>query len=210
MRTNHSATIDYINGTFAPEDALLQQVRAVGESLAPGMQISPYEGKMLQLFARMISATRVLEIGSFVGYSTISLARALPADGTLVTLEFNPKHAAYARTHLASYPQVQVIEGDALALIDTLDGPFDLLFIDAEKRSYMKYLDAAMPKLRSGALVIADNSLLFGALAGEPRIKVSAEAQEVMAALNRRLAQSDEFSGVMIPTEEGLTVAIKR
>lgn len=210
MRTQRSQTIDYINHTFAPEDALLQQVRAVGESLAPGMQISPYEGKILQVMAQMVGARRILEIGSFVGYSTIYLARALPADGTLITLESNPTHAAYAREHVSSYACATVLEGDALALIHSVEGPLDVLFIDAEKRSYMKYLDAALPKLRSGAAVIADNSLLFGAVAGEPRAKVSAESLEVMRALNARLAHSDEFIGVMLPTEEGLTIGIRR
>lgn len=210
MRTDQSLVIDYINQTFAPEDALLRKVRHVGESLVPGMQISPYEGRILQCLANMVNAKRILEVGSFVGYSGINLVRALPADGQLITLEFNPKHAAYAREHLSSYPQATVVEGDALAIIDTLDGPFDVVFIDAEKRSYMNYLDAALPKLRKGGLVIADNSLLFGAVYGQPRGRTSQEAMDVMRALNTRLGQSNEFMGVMLPTEEGLTVAIKR
>ncbi|MCI5049252.1 MAG: O-methyltransferase [Rickettsiales bacterium] len=210
MRADQTAIDHYIHETFAPEDALLKSIREVGERLHPGMQVSPYEGKMLQVFLQMIGAKRVLEIGSFVGYSTVCMARALPADGALISLEFNREHADYAAQHTSDFPQVEIRQGDALQLIPDVEGPLDAIFIDAEKRSYLKYLAAALPKLRKGGLVMADNSLLFGAMVGEPKIKVSEEATEVMRQLNLKLANDEVFCGIMIPTIEGLTIAVKR
>lgn len=211
MRQHRTPTDAYINATFADEDELLRQVAAVGEQLQPGMQVAATEGKLLQLLLRLHGAHRVLEVGSFVGYSSIWMARGLPPEGELITLEKNPKHAALAREHAthSSLP-IRVVEGDALASIAQLGGTFDALFIDGEKKSYMRYLDAALPLLRRGALIMADNTLLFGAMAGEPQMQVSAEAIEVMRAFNARLAESDDFIGAMIPTHEGLTIAVKR
>lgn len=208
MRQEQSATIRYISETFAAEDEELTQIRAVGERLVPGMQVGAMEGRLLHCLLTMIGARRVLEIGSFVGYSTVCMARALPGNGQIITCEFKREYADYARKHSAKYP-VNVLEGDALTLIETVDGPFDAVFIDAEKRRYMDYLDAVLPKLRSGGLVMADNSLLFGAMAGEPeRDTISAEAKAVMSAFNKRLAGEEFRSGILIPTPEGLTVGV--
>lgn len=209
MRQNATALDHYIADIFAPEDTLLKQVAAVGESLRAGMQVSAAEGKMLHILLRIAAAKSVLEFGSFVGYSTIWMARALPPDGRLVTLEKDANHAALTRTHTSGLP-VQVIEGDALLSVRDLQGPFDAIFIDGEKRRYLDYLDASLPLLRTGGLVIADNTLLFGAMVGEPLAPASAEARRVMQAFNERMADSDELSGILIPTHEGLTIAVKR
>lgn len=210
MRQELTATNRYITETFTSDDEELTKIRAVGEQLVPGMQVGAMEGRLLHCLLTMIGAKRVLEIGTFIGYSTVWMARALPENGEIVTCEFNPEHAEHARNHVANYP-VTVLEGDALELIETIDGPFDAIFIDAEKRRYMDYLDATLPKLRKGGLVLADNSLLFGAMAGEPeRDTISSEAKAVMTAFNKRLA-GEEFSGsILIPTPEGLTVGVKK
>lgn len=211
IRINQDAVMDYIADTFAPEDALLQRVRLVGEQLQAGMQVSASEGKLLYLLARMVNAKRILEIGSFVGYSSIWMARSLPADGALISCERNPLHAEYARDHAAqSRLPITILEGDALALLPNISGSFDLIFIDGEKRRYLEYLDAVTPMLRKGGLVIADNSLLFGAMIGDPQQRVSYEATHAMQRLNERLAHSDEYEGMMIPTTEGMTIGIKK
>jgi len=210
MRIEQSTIQDYINQTFAPEDELLTRVRAVGESLYPGMQVSAGEGQLLHVLLRMIGAKHVLEIGSFVGYSAIHMLRAMPEDGTLWTLERNPEHAKYAREHLSAFPQARVMEGDALEIVKGLDGPFVTIFFDGEKRCYLKYLAATAPKLRVGGLLIADNTLLFGAVVGEAtKQAASPEAQQVMRAFNAQLGSSPQWASVMIPTPEGLTVAMK-
>lgn len=211
LRLNDDAVYDYIADVFSPEDELLLSVRAVGESLVPGMQVSPVEGKLLHSLVKMVSARRVLEFGSFVGYSTIWMARAVPEDGQIISFERHPVHADHARNHAkASGLPITIIEGDALEHIAHVSGPFDVIFIDGEKKSYMKYLNAALPLLRQGGLMVADNTLLFGAVIGDAKQKISAEATEVMKAVNKYLGDSEDFTGIMVPTTEGLTIGIKR
>ena len=210
MSRNWHPVRDYIDETFAPEDELLQRVRAKGEALRPGMQISAGEGKLLYSLAKLIGAKRILEVGCFMGYSAISMGRALPKDGELITLEFSEEYAAIAREHIeASGLPITLIEGDASASIKTLSERFDIIFIDADKRNYLNYLNATLPLLRSGGLMIGDNTLLFGAMIGEPKIKVSDEAIEAMRGFNQMMANSNELEGIMIPTDEGMTIARK-
>lgn len=207
---------DYIAKMFAPEDALLQRIHAKGEEMRAGMQISPYEGKLLYMLLKMNRVKRVLEIGSFVGYSTTWMRRALPADGAITTLEFDSAHAAMTREHLAAddaSASYELREGKALESLATLreeGAKFDAVFIDAMKREYMEYLDEALPMLPSGGLIMADNSLLFGHVVGQGSQKISESAVEVMQSLNARLANPEEFDGLMLNTDEGLTVAIKK
>jgi predicted O-methyltransferase YrrM len=216
-----SATIhptqDYIERTFIHEDSLLQAIRSTGESLRQGMMVSATEGKILHLFAKMAQATRILEIGTFVGYSTVWLARAMPEDGQLITLEFDSSHASIARDFFAQDASLQsritVMEGAALTSLDTIalthTQPFDLIFIDAAKSEYLRYLEACEPLLRKGGIIIGDNTLLFGALAGEPWQRTSASAIASMSAFNQRLGDASLYTGILIPTNEGLSVAIK-
>lgn len=212
MRQSKDGVIRYIESTFAPEDALLQKVRSAGEALRAGMQVGAAEGQLLRTLITMIGAKRIVEVGGFVGYSAICMARALPADGELITMEYDAKHAAILRDHAQqSGLPIHVLEGDALRLIPTIEGELDVIFIDAEKRRYVDYLDGLLPKLRRGGLVIGDNTLLFGAMAGDDTTtQVSAEAKAAMTAFNARLADPAYFTSVLIPTEEGLTVAVKQ
>jgi predicted O-methyltransferase YrrM len=210
-------TQSYIERTFAQEDDLLRNIRTMGEGMRPGMMVSASEGKMLHTFAHMIGAKHILEIGTFVGYSTVWLARALPEDGQLTTLEFDAHHAQLAQgffakdTALAS--RITLMEGAALTSLEklssTITTPFDLIFIDAAKSEYHDYLLACEPMLRKGGLVIGDNSLLFGALAGEPWQRTSQSAIDAMTAFNARLGTPELYTGILFPTQEGLTVAVK-
>lgn len=207
---------DYIAATFAQEDALLQKIHAKGEALRAGMQISPYEGKLLYMLLKMIGSQNVLEIGSFVGYSTVWMARALPEDGRLISCEADANHAEITRDHTRQNTQgaaVEMREGKALETIAQLreeGATFDAVFIDAMKKEYLEYLEGVLPMLRKGGLIMADNSLLFGHVVGEGSQKISSGAVEVMKALNARLANPDEFDGLMLNTDEGLTIAIKK
>lgn len=207
---------EYIAKTFALEDTLLQKIHGKGEELRAGMQISPYEGKLLYMLLKMNGAKRVLEIGSFVGYSTVWMARALPNDGLIVSCEADANHAAIAQAHADENNQgarIEVREGKALEIITQLRNEgveFDAVFIDAMKREYMEYLDGVLPMLRKGGLIIADNSLLFGHVVGKGKQKVSPDAVAVMQALNARLSNPEEFDGLMFETDEGLTVAMKK
>lgn len=218
MRQDHdNAVQQYIQHTFVREDALLQRIRNVGEELRPGMQVSPNEGKLLYCLAKIVRAKRVLEIGTFIGYSSLWLTRALPKDGMLLTLEYDPKHAKIARKHLDASEvgnKVTVIEGKALESIDKIirepEISFDLVFIDAAKNEYADYLEKVKNFVPEGGLVIGDNSLLFGAMAGRKPDHVSDAAVKSMSKFNKMLADSDEFEGILIPTEEGLTIGRRR
>ena len=130
--------------------------------------MSPAQGRLLQILARMAGARRILEIGTLGGYSTIWLARALPADGRLVTLEATPKHAEVARANIARAglaDRVELIVGPALETLPRLDGPFDLVFIDADKESNADYLGHALRLSRPGTVIVCDNVVRDGRVA---------------------------------------------
>lgn len=216
-RDQNVATYDYIRDVFAEEDDVLQAVRAEGEKRFAGMQITAAEGKLLQTLVRLTSAKRILEIGTFVGYSSIWMARALPDDGEVISLEFNVDHAKCAKKFHKNADlsnKIEVREGLAQDLLKALQNenpePFDMVFIDASKLDYMTFLELSEPMLREGGLMIGDNTLLFGAMAGEPEIKVSPAAFEAMTAFNKRLADKAHYEGgILLPTIEGMTIAIK-
>lgn len=209
-------TLAYLTRTFAPEPDYIAAIHAEGERRRPGMQVSAYEGALLAWIVRISGARRILEVGTFMGYSTLWMASALPEDGQITTLEASAEYAAQARAHFSASPhagRISLAQGDALAWLRTAEAathPFDLVFIDADKRNYARYLEAALPLLTPRGWVVGDNTLLFGALAGERPDAASAEAKEAMAAFNARLADPDQFDAMLLPTPEGLTVARRR
>jgi predicted O-methyltransferase YrrM len=148
----------YIAGRLIRDDP---EVLSAG---LPPHEVSPPQGALLELLARAIGARRILEIGTLGGYSTRWLARALPPGGRLVTLEVDPGHAAVARENLAGLGGVEVVTGPALETLPRLDGPFDLVFIDADKRSNAEYLRHALRLARPGTLIVADNVIRDGAI----------------------------------------------
>jgi caffeoyl-CoA O-methyltransferase len=163
----------YIAEQLLEKDEVLDAVLAATEAAGmPDIQVSPTHGKMLMLLAQMRGAKRILEIGTLAGYSTIWLARALPADGKLITLEFEPKHAAVARDNIARAglsDKVEVRVGSALDTLPLLEaegaGPFDLVFIDANKNGYADYLGWALKLTRRGSVILADNAVQQGRIA---------------------------------------------
>jgi predicted O-methyltransferase YrrM len=128
----------------------------------PPHEVSPLQGRMLELLARMSGARRILELGTLAGYSTLWLARALPVDGELLTIEADAAHAEVARRNLAADPRIRVVEGQAEEILPGLSGPFDLLFLDAEKRLNATYLELALPLTRPGTVIVADNVIRHG------------------------------------------------
>lgn len=148
-------------------DSELQRQLAVDEPSVdagelPPHEVSPLQGRLLELLARMGGARRILELGTLAGYSTLWLARGLPPDGELVTVEADPAAAEIARRNLAADPRIQVVEGDAVDVLPTLTGTFDLLFLDAEKRLNATYLERALPLTRPGTVIVADNVIRHG------------------------------------------------
>lgn len=172
MTEKWDAVDRYINGLFAPADTALDA--AIRESIAaglPAISVTPSQGKLLNILARSLRARRILEIGTLGGYSTIWLARALPKDGFLVTLEIEPKHAEVAKSNIKRAGLSSVVNlrlGRALDTLPILEneglGPFDLIFIDADKPSIPDYFAWALRLSRQGGLIIVDNVVRNGAV----------------------------------------------
>ncbi|MGW8351155.1 O-methyltransferase [Streptomyces wedmorensis] len=164
---------DYFTDTIAPADDAL--TAALADSTAAGLPeiaVAPNQGKLLQLLARMQGARNILEIGTLGGYSTIWLARALPADGRLVTLEYDPAHADVARANIARAGLDKIVEVRTGAALDSLPqleaegaGPFDLVFIDADKVNNPHYVTWALKLSRPGTVIIVDNVVRNGRIA---------------------------------------------
>ena len=173
MRNELWTSVDsYLAGHLLPQDPVMEAVlQANAAADLPTIDVAPNQGKFLHLLARMQRATRILEIGTLGGYSTIWLARALPPTGKLVTLEFEPKHAAVATANIANAglaDRVEIRVGAALDLLAQLvaEGaePFDLVFIDADKDNYPGYLQWALRLSRPGSVILADNVVREGAI----------------------------------------------
>lgn len=156
----------YIDGLFVGVDPILQA--AIDDSAAAGLpqiHVSANQGKLLYLLAKLTGARRILELGTLAGYSTIWLARALPAGGHLTTLEYSPVHAEVARKNIdraGLLDRVEIRVGAALDTLPQLARPYDLVFLDADKVSYPQYLDWALKLTRSGSLILADNVIRGG------------------------------------------------
>ena len=156
----------YIADTIVKPDEALDAALAASDAAGlPAINVSPSHGKLLWLFARLVGARRILEVGTLGGYSTIWLARGLAPGGKLITLEAVEKHAAVARSNIAHAGLAEVVEvrvGQALATLPKLDGPFDLSFIDADKQNNAAYFRAALELSRPGSLIIVDNVVREG------------------------------------------------
>ncbi len=207
----------YIDDLYACEDAGLMAIRerliAAGRW---GVNIGANEGKILQLLIRMSKALKVVEIGTLFGYSGVWIARALPDGGHLFTIERDRdcvRHAKKAFEECGVTAKVTQLEGDALELLNGLssEGPFDLVFIDANKSAYAEYLEWAATNVRSGGLIIGDNTLLGGHVAEPEKPDALSRAQySEMRKFNELIARDPRFFGTILPTDEGLTVAIRQ
>ena len=183
----------YLTDLMVPPDAALDEaLRASAAAGMPAIAVSPNQGKLLHLMARMQGARTVLEVGTLGGYSTIWLARALPAGGRVVTLESSPKHAEVARANLKRAGLdgvVEVIEGKALETLPRLlaegRGPFDFVFVDADKQNQADYFTWALKLTRVGSVIVLDNVIREGAVAdagsADPAVQGVRRANELMA-----------------------------
>jgi caffeoyl-CoA O-methyltransferase len=200
----------YITALFAAEDPILSKIRARHESeKLPAINVSPEEGKLLHLLLVLIQAKHVLEIGSLGGYSGVWLARALPVDGRLVTIEKDPKHARIAREAFAAagvQQRIELIEGPALEVLPTLKPGFDAVFIDADKEPLPHYFVWGMKLLRRGGLLLCDNAFFHGA-AIDPNDH-SANAAGVRQ-FNELAAHDPRLVATIIPVRDGLVIGVK-
>ena len=195
----------YIENLFVPPDPALSAALKDSENAGlPEIHISPNQGRLLYLLARIAGARRILEIGLLGGYSTIWLARALPADGQMISLELEEKHARVALKNIERaglQARVSVRMGSATAIMDQMiranEAPFDLIFIDADKTGYSDYLQRSMQLVHSGSVIIADNVIRDGKV-----LKPDGGGDEDARAIqkfNRELAADTRLEGILLP-----------
>ena len=184
-----SAVDDYICDLLVSNDAVLDAAIAASDAAGlPQIAVAPNQGKLLHILARLMGARTILEIGTLGGYSTIWLARALPPGGRLITLEADAKHAAVARANIERAGLALLVDlrlGPALATLPQLSGPFDFIFIDADKESNADYFGWALKLSRRGSLIVVDNvvrdGLVIEAASTDPLIQGTRRLYEAMA-----------------------------
>jgi len=176
----------------------------------PQMQVGRLEGDFLKMLVRISRAKRVLEIGMFTGYSGLMMAEGLPEGGELVTCDVDPKAEALAKKYFAKSPhgkKIQVRMGPALETLKTLKGPFDLVFLDADKTNYGAYYDAVMPMVPSGGLIVADNTLWSGKVVDAPEAEVDTRA---LVAFNARVSKDPRVEKVLVTVRDGMMLCFKK
>jgi predicted O-methyltransferase YrrM len=209
-----SELVDYAvaHGSWL-DDPVLAELRAETMALGPvaSMQIGPDQGQLLTLFARLVGATRAVEVGTFTGYSSLCIARGLAADGTLLCCDVSEEWTAMARRAWKRAGLVERIELRVAPAIETLrslptEPAIDLAFVDADKGGYSDYWDELVPRVRPGGVLLADNVLWSGSV-------VEGDGDEdtrAIRAFNDRVAADDRVDVVVLPAFDGLTIALRR
>lgn len=211
--------LGFVTRTMSRERAALREIRETTEAKGlPAISVGPDEGRLLHFLASACGARRIVEVGTLAGYSACWMADALPKGGMLHTIEYEPKHAKVAKENIelaGLTAKVTVHTGAGMTVLPTLEahGPFDLAFIDADKTGYADYARWAVRNVRSGGFVICDNAYLFGNLHRDDLPPGHEDAPKVapMRAALALLADETLFSScAMIPTGEGMAVAVRR
>jgi predicted O-methyltransferase YrrM len=193
---------DYIENLFAPQDEALEAaVRESQRAGLPEIHVSPNEGKLLRLLAEIVGARRILEIGTLGGYSAINLARGMAERGSMISLEINERHAEVARQNIERAglaERVEIRVGDARTLLARIaegeEGPFDVVFIDADKEGYPEYLEWALRLSRPGSLILGDNTIWGGAI-----IDPQDDPTRAVNEFNERVAGDPRLSAIILP-----------
>jgi len=202
---------EYAVAHSTPVPELMHELRehTHAKTELPQMQVGPMEGNFLKIMARLIGARRIVEVGTFTGYSALMMASALPEDGELITCELNPEHAEIAQRFFDRSPhgrKIAIKLGPAAETLAKLEGPFDMAFIDADKGGYIGYFDAIRPKMRPGGLIVADNVLWSGRVL-EPGDGQD-ESTRAIVAFNDHLLDLAEMDKVMLTVRDGMTLAV--
>ncbi|MBL7689817.1 MAG: O-methyltransferase [Bdellovibrionaceae bacterium] len=211
----------YAESVFNPIDPVLDFVRRKSaEGELPAIQVGPMDGLHLEILSRLLNPRRVIEVGTLGGYSAICLARGMVSGGVIHTFEKNEKHAALASANIAWAKEqgefrgveVTVHVGAAIDMLPKVEpeGPFDLVFIDADKPGYPDYLDWAAKTLRVGGAVLGDNTFAWGQV--HRTAELAGNELKMVGSLdrfNRELAAHPRFRSTILPTAEGLTVGVK-
>lgn len=201
----------YASRHTSPDDPLLQEIERDTLANHPEAQMlsGHLQGQFLALVSQMIRPSRVLEIGTFVGYSALCLARGLAEDGILHTVEIREEDARKAQGYFDRSPyrdRIRLHRGEALTVIEALKEPWDLVFIDADKINYIAYYEAVLPRLRPGGWILADNVLFHGQVLEEP---VRGKNAKAIAAFNAHVSQDNRTEQVMLTLRDGLMIIRK-
>lgn len=205
----------YVQKLFVQEDKPLAAVKDVLEEEVKRMQLGSEEGKLLHVLTFLSGAKNIVEVGVLAGYSAICMARAIPEDGHIYAIEKDENRISGIQKNLEACgvsQKVTLICGDAHKELEKISdkAPFDMIFIDADKGGYPDYLDWAENNIRRGGLIIGDNTFLFGHVYKDSAPKGwSKKNWEGMRAFNERLANYKKYRSILLPTEEGMTIAIK-
>lgn len=212
MTTYNDQLSEYITELFVNQDKALKftQVDTTNKGL-PGISIKPEEGKFLQFLVRASNAISAVEIGTLGGYSGIWISRGLAPGGKLITIEKEPKHAAIAREHFERAgvaERVEIRVGDAHQILQSLRpmGPFDFVFIDADKPGYPAYFDWALVNVRLGGVIACHNAFRGGSVAG---LRRDDDFSEMMRTFNRRVANESRVISTVYPAGDGMVVCVK-
>ena len=200
----------YAEAHTTPPDALLAELAAeTRETMsAPQMLTGTVEGRFLELLVFGTGARRVLEIGTFTGYSALSMAAALPEGGRIDSCDIEPRHVEVAQRYIDRSPyadRITIHLGPALETIAQLEGDFDLVFIDADKPNYANYFEAVLPRLSERGLIAIDNTLWSGRV-----LDPQDESTKAIAALNDKLASDDRVVCVQLTVRDGVTLVRRR
>jgi caffeoyl-CoA O-methyltransferase len=174
----------------------------------PNMQVGRLEGNFLRLLVQLSGAKHALEIGMFTGYSGLMIASGLPKDGTLITCDVDPKAEAIARRAFAKSPvgrKIEIRMGPALETLKTLKGPLDFVFIDADKENYQKYYEGVLPLLKTGGLLVADNTLWSGKV-----LNPQSASDRAIVDFNSHVARDTRVDKVLLTVRDGMTLVLKR
>jgi caffeoyl-CoA O-methyltransferase len=199
----------YVREHSSPQDPILERLaRVTHESTDdPSMMVGHIQGLFLRMLVRVSGATRVLEIGTFTGYSALAMAEGLPDGGEIVTCDIDAETTAIAREHWDQSPHARKIKlclGPALETLRTLDGPFDLVFIDADKERYVHYWEACVPKVRKGGLLVVDNVLWSGGV-----LDPKTDSERAIAAFNEHVRGDAHTERVTLPIRDGVLLAVR-
>ena len=174
----------------------------------PQMLTGRIEGSLLKILIGITGAKSVLEIGMFTGYSALTMAEALPADGHIVTMELNPETIKFASKYFAKSEhgkKIEIKEGPAMESLKKLHGPFDLVFIDADKENYLNYYETVLPMVRTGGVIVIDNVLWSGKV-----LNPSDESDHAICALNDRVSKDERVDRVLLTVRDGIFLIRKR
>ncbi|MEM6846234.1 MAG: O-methyltransferase [Bacteroidota bacterium] len=204
----------YVEAHSQPEPTLLEELRheTYLKVLMPHMVSGPVQGSILAMLVRMVQPQRILEIGTFTGYSAIWMASAMSSGSKLITIDINEELSEMVQQYIRRANLQNVIEpitGNALELIPALDGTFDFIFIDADKANYQNYYELSLEKLHPGGWIVADNVLWHGKVIVEEGKKPDTKTQ-ILQDFNTRVQQDSRVENVLLPIRDGLMIAQKK